>query len=538
MKVLKKALLILFLLELLFSQLQLGSDLDGEAGGDLYGSSVSIDYDGDRVAIGGYDNDGTGTDAGHVRVFSWNGSTWSQLGSDIDGEAAGDQFGFSVSLDSDGDRLAVGGNQNDANGSNTGHVRVFSWNGSAWSQLGSDIDGETGSNLFGYSVSLDSDGDRVAIGGPRNGGTASDAGHVRVYSWNGSSWSQLGSDIDGEASGDQLGSSVSLDSDGNRVAIGARFNDGTASNAGHVRIYEYSSGSWSQLGSDIDGEASNDYSGISVSINSDGDRVAIGASGNDGTASNAGHVRVYSWNGSSWSKIGSDIDGEAGGDQFGHSLSLDYDGDKIAVGAKTNGATGTDGGHVRIYHYLNNSWTQFGNDIDSEAAGDYFGISVSLDSAGVSFVAGGTNNDGTASNAGHARVYSVNGVIISGDAGFRMLSSPVSNGTYSDLLAELWTQGMTGSDAAEASGDNVWTFALGSGAAGTWSAATNLGNTMTAELVFWCMYLQIITLMVRMIFRRLYRLADLRIAAMSRTWHLAVLMQINMVFLVTLTILL
>ena len=166
MKVLKKALLILFSLELLFSQLQLGSDLNGEAGGDLYGSSVSIDYDGDRVAIGGYDNDGTGTDAGHVRVYSWDGSSWSQLGSDIDGEASGDQFGFSVSLDSDGDRLAVGGNQNDANGSNTGHVRVFSWDGSSWSQLGSDIDGETCSNLFGYSVSLDSDGDRVAIGGP------------------------------------------------------------------------------------------------------------------------------------------------------------------------------------------------------------------------------------------------------------------------------------------------------------------------------------------------------------------------------------
>ena len=77
-----------------------------------------------------------------------------------------------------------------------------------------------------------------------------------------------------------------------------------------------------------------------------------------------------------------------------------------------------------------------------------------------------------------------NSALISGTAGFRMLSPPVSNGTYSDLLAELWTQGMTGSDAPEASGDNVWTFALGSGAAGTWSAATNLGNTMTAGAGF------------------------------------------------------
>ena len=49
-----------------------------------------------------------------------------------------------------------------------------------------------------------------------------------------------------------------------------------------------------QLGSDIDGEAANDYSGRSVSINSAGDRVAIGAHYNDGTADQAGHVRVYS----------------------------------------------------------------------------------------------------------------------------------------------------------------------------------------------------------------------------------------------------
>ena len=34
-----------------------------------------------------------------------------------------------------------------------------------------------------------------------------------------------------------------------------------------------------QLGSDIDGEAANDYSGTSVSLDSDGDRVAIGAIG-------------------------------------------------------------------------------------------------------------------------------------------------------------------------------------------------------------------------------------------------------------------
>jgi len=49
-----------------------------------------------------------------------------------------------------------------------------------------------------------------------------------------------------------------------------------------------------QLGSDIDGEAADDRSGAAVSINSAGDRVAIGAPSNNGAGDDACHVRVYS----------------------------------------------------------------------------------------------------------------------------------------------------------------------------------------------------------------------------------------------------
>ena len=48
-----------------------------------------------------------------------------------------------------------------------------------------------------------------------------------------------------------------------------------------------------QQGLDIDGEAAGDFSGYSVSLSSDGSTVAIGANGNDGAGSDAGHVRVY-----------------------------------------------------------------------------------------------------------------------------------------------------------------------------------------------------------------------------------------------------
>jgi len=133
------------------------------------------------VAIGAYLNDGNGSDSGHVRIYSWDGTNWAQVGNDIDGEAANDFSGRSVSIDSDGSHVAIGAYLNDGNGSGSGHVRIYSWDGSAWTQVGNDIDGEAANDFSGRSVSIDSDGSHVAIGAPYNDGNGSDSGHVRVY---------------------------------------------------------------------------------------------------------------------------------------------------------------------------------------------------------------------------------------------------------------------------------------------------------------------------------------------------------------------
>ena len=130
------------------------------------------------------------------------------------------------------------------------------------------------------------------------------------------------------------GISVSLSSDGSIVAIGAFYNGDGGNNSGHVRVYSYnSSNTLSQLGSDIDGEASNDYSGSNVFLSADGSIVAIGASENDGNGSNSGHVRVYKNINGIMTKLGSDIDGEAAGDRSGSSVSLSSNGSRVAIGA-------------------------------------------------------------------------------------------------------------------------------------------------------------------------------------------------------------
>ena len=424
---------------------QVDGDIDGAAG-DQSGGSVSMSSDGTRMAIGAY---GAGSYAGKVRVYSESGGTWTQVGGDIVGEANGDFSGISVSMSSDGTRVAIGGHQNGGGGYGAGHVRVYSESGGTWSQVGGDIDGEASGDMSGNSVSMSSDGTRVAIGARANDGNGNNAGHVRVYEYDETKtsapakWTQVGGDIDSEAAGDGSGGSVSMSSDGTRVAIGAKWNDGAGSNAGHVRVYEYDEtktsapAKWTKVGGDIGGEKAGDYSGNSVSMSSDGTRVAIGGHQNDGTdpdnnvyVNNAGHVRVYSESGGSWSQVGGDIDGEAAGDMSGYSVSMSSDGTRVAIGARENDGAGSNAnaGHVRVYSESGGSWSQVFN-IDGEAANDKSGGSVSMSSDGTRVGIGGQYNGGGGSNAGHVRVYA--------DVSPCDASGAITNGALNDCTSSL-----------------------------------------------------------------------------------------------------
>ena len=463
---------------------QIGSDIDGEASGDRSGFSTSLSSDGTKVAIGAYYNDGGGNNAGHVRVYQNINSVWTQLGGDIDGEAAYDESGLSISLSSDGTIVAIGAAENDNEFVNTshGHIRVYQYNSgtNSWIQLGGDIDGENDSDRFGVSVSLSSDGTIVAGGAFYNSDSGFRRGSTRVFKYLNSSWSQLGGDIDGEADNDYSGYSVSLSKDGTIIAIGSTQNDGNGSNSGHVRVYEYNSNSnsWNQLGGDIDGEAVDDNSGI-VSLNDDGNIVAIGANNNDGNGSNSGHVRVYQYNSNTntWTQLGNDIDGENASDIFGTSVSLSSDGTIVAATAPYNHDNGSFSGHARVFQYNSgtNTWIQLGSDIDGEAAGDQI-YSASLSSDGTKLALGAWANDAGGNNSGHVRVYeliqnnvNISNGIISTNKLLLNYSNTSGSGTYDSVGIDYvqdgtryvrFTDNTTNSETNDASVDirarNLW----------------------------------------------------------------------------------
>jgi hypothetical protein len=359
---------------------QIGNDIEGETGGDQFGRRVAMNGDGTVVATAAALNDDGAGNAGEGYVYSWNGSAWSAKGTSIQGGESGANL-WSTSLSDDGDRVAFGERNY---GSNTGRVRIYEYSGGSWGIMGSGFSGPT-SSKFGVAISLNNDGDRIIVGANGTG-----SGFASVYDWNGSAWVQLGSntDIQGDATGDQLGVSVDINNTGDVVIASGNGGNG---GDGLVKVYTWSGSAWSARGSTITNGTGDQY-GQDVSINGDGTVIAIAAN-NNGTNS-SGYVKVYVWGGSSWTQRGSTINTSASEET--RSVSLNNAGDVLAVGTKTK---------VDIYQWSGSSWTSVGSQIDGEKSTDWFGDHCELSTYGDYVVVGASFADSGITNNGEMYVY-------------------------------------------------------------------------------------------------------------------------------------
>lgn len=436
-----KKLLLLFLFPvMMYGQTQIGQDIDGEAAADNMGNEVRLSADGSVLAVGAIRNGGTGFRAGHVRVFENQSGAWVQIGEDIDGEAAEDLSGRGLSLSSDGNIVAIGAITNDGSDSSTGHVRVFENVGGTWTQVGQDIDGERPGDFSGGDIHLSADGTILAVSASRNDDNGNNAGHVRIFENIGGTWIQIGDDIDGEAAEDSSGSGLTLSSDGTIVAIGAPNNDsGGFLNSGQVRVYENIGGSWTQIGQDFYGNNLNDRLGRSVSLSSDGTIVAAGAPDAMGET---GLVKIFRNQGGNWIQIGQDIVGEASDDNSGASLSLSSDGTVVAIGAPGNDGNGNRSGHVRIYQNINNVWVQMGQDINGEDTfqHNFEGMGLSVSSDNFTLAVGAASNDGeNGENSGSVRVFDISSILSTSEfdiSVFNIYPNPASDQVIIDLQNE------------------------------------------------------------------------------------------------------
>ena len=343
---------------------QIGTDLNG-TGGESFGSSVAMTADGKRIAVGAMNHN---SNDGEVRVYDNIDGQWTQVGSSIPG-ASNERFGQSISISSDGMRVAVGA----AWGTET--IKVYEYSGSTWNKI-FEASGVSG-DQFGRVISISSDGKRVASGASSD---TSNTGYARVYDIDSGT---LLVQLTGVSTNEYFGSSVSLNSDGTRLVVGA---DQYQNGNGYVNIYTESGGSWSLLGSQISGKASGDRFGYASSISSNGNRVAVGAYLN---STSRGYVRIYEYSGGTWNQIGSDLEGDSSHDIFGFSVSLSSNGKRVIVGGPM--AASNDRGVVKVYEETGGTWNQVFSTIEGgeyNGSGDMMGRSVSMSSDGNVIVAG------------------------------------------------------------------------------------------------------------------------------------------------------
>jgi hypothetical protein len=333
------------------------------------GTSVATSSDGSIVAIGAPEM--LLDTRGRVKIYQLSAGAWTQLGADIVGATNGDYTGFSVALSSDGLTVAVGSPKANPVTTSEGVARIYRLQSGAWTQLGADIAGTGLSGQLGYSVAISSSGNRVAIGAPG----ASTKGAVSVFDYTAgtNSWGQVGSTLVAEASFDDFGTSVALSDDGVWLAASAPKNDvdGAAANAGHARVFELVSTTWTQRGADIDGEVAGDLSGQSLALSANGQRLVIGSHRNDSGGVNAGRARVFDLTAGSWQLVGQALNGSAAGDDFGWAVDINSAGDQIAVGARNSDVPASEAGSVTAFTLVSGTWAQRGQVITGTAAAEH-----------------------------------------------------------------------------------------------------------------------------------------------------------------------
>ncbi|WP_018209074.1 YDG domain-containing protein [Sinorhizobium medicae] len=529
---------------------------------DGFGLSVSLNAAGDRLAVGAYQDDGSSgnvSNSGAVYLFSFTDTTFSGgmleavIGKDYTGGknvdvgalGADDGFGASVSLNAAGDRLAAGAYQDDGSGgnvSNSGAVYLFSFtdttfsNGSLEAVLGKGYTG--GKNVdvaalaredqFGVSVSLNASGDRLAVAADLDDGSGknvSKSGAVYLFSFtdttfsNGTLEAVLGKgytdgknvDVAALAPDDQFGISVSLNAAGNRLAVGAIGDDGSGgtsvSRAGAVYLFSFTDTTFSNgtleavLGKgytdgknvDVAALAPDDQFGISVSLNAAGNRLAVGAIGDDGSGgtsvSRAGAVYLFSFTDAAFSggtleavlgkgyTGGKNVDVVALGatDFFGRSVSLNAKGDRLAAGANLDDGSGnqvSNSGAVYLFSFTNAEFS--GGSIEAVIGKGYtggknvdvatlevldaFGSSVSLNADGDLLAVGPFLDDGSGNgvrDSGAVYLFSFTDTKFSGGLLEAVIGKGYSNGKNVNVDALGVNDGFGGSVSLNGAGDRL-----------------------------------------------------------------------------------
>lgn len=392
----------------------IASDTASQAGAN-FGSSVAISGDNNYIVIGSYL--AGSTDTGAAYVYYNNNGHWEEQAKLVASNAvAGDWFGCAVDITANGDRIIVGAQHANAlpyNQDNGGGAYIFQRSGSTWTEEVYISGGNGGTNdYFGNSVAINDTGDVILVGAyGDDDSNSSSVGFIHTYfrthlanttTWAGLKWNTDDHELPTTASEGNAyhGWSIACNRDATHcIEGGPGDNNQGKTNSGVVTIHHRASNSTSWT-KDIWLEApypvNDGQFGWSVAMSGDGDRVVIGEIGGNPQGVVSGAAYVYKLSGTVWSlEQQLYANDKAAGDNFGYSVTINKAGDKIAVGSmKSDLPTKADTGAIYVFDYDGSTWSQTSKLLANDAvSGDNLGNSISINDTGDGVIVGSLNND-------------------------------------------------------------------------------------------------------------------------------------------------
>ena len=332
----------------------IGSDISDE---NNYVLNSSLSSNGRRIAIS-YSSIGDDdlsfsnpSKMNFVRIFDYDeeNNNWIQLGQDLLASYASDNFGYSVSMSADGDRVAVSAS---GNSNYLRYIKVYELNSSNnWSQIGSNIGEDIisyGSQIFNkdfFKIKLSGNGDYLILSDPGNStgadnyGNNSIRGLIKKYHYNGNHWVEVFS-ILGSRSYEIFGNSFDISYDGSYIIATAPHDSGF--NNRQTYIYKNGATFYPQ------GYSSNRSAfgpGSLVSLNIDGSVFAT-------NINTSNSIIVYSGN----DMKGDPIVGSAS------SLMLSDDGNRLIL---------LNSNEVHTYNFLNDNWVKNAESLSISSSGNF-----------------------------------------------------------------------------------------------------------------------------------------------------------------------
>jgi hypothetical protein len=345
---------------------------DDAAPEDFFGNSVAIS--GNTAVVGANGDGDAGDESGSAYVFVRSGGAWTQQAKLTASDAArSDFFGASVSVS--GNTIAVGALRKYGVEGSGGSAYIFTRSGEIWSEQAKlTADDAEAVDAFGFSVSIS--GNTVVVGSRRNADAGPASGAAYVFTRSGENWSQEAKLTANDAErNDLFGNSVSIS--GNKVIIGAFGDDDAGDTSGSAYVFARSRGSWSQQVKLTASDATaDDWFGFAVSIS--GNTAVVGAYADDDAGSKSGSAYIFTCSDGVWSEQAKLTAADAVDlDEFGYAVAIS--GDTAVVGAYLDDDAGDSSGSAYVFTRSAELWSQQAKvNATDTAASDEFGSSVSV----------------------------------------------------------------------------------------------------------------------------------------------------------------